>query len=103
MQGVETKIACKNDWVPNHIMRMKESASKPDVLLMEYKYFFRILSYYLPLPALQGNEHFVNWLRNTPGLPYEFASEIAYILPPPRQQHYQEEFTVMRQKLTTRF
>lgn len=78
---MDTKIGCQNDYITADMMKGKESEGKPDLILMEYKHFFRLISYYLPMPVLYENKNFVNWLRNTPGLPYEFASEVAYVLP----------------------
>jgi len=63
---------------------MKVSKSKPDQYLMEYDQFFHILSYYLPTEELSNNADFVNWLRNTPNLADQYATEIEYNLPPPR-------------------
>ena len=40
----------------------------PDQFIMEYDYFFKLLSYYLPDQRLRSNEHFVEWMRNTPQL-----------------------------------
>jgi hypothetical protein len=59
----------------------------PDTVLIEYKYFLEHLSHYLPIPELRDNARFVEWLR-TPGLSDQFATEIDYVLPKPRQQHY---------------
>lgn len=70
LQGIETRLACKNDYEPDHIIMMKESKTKPDIVMMEYKNFFRLLSHYLPLPVLRENADFVNWLRTNENLPY---------------------------------
>lgn len=68
---------------------------------MEYDHFFRLLSYYLPSQELRDNADFVNWLRNTPKLADQFATELEYNLPQPRQSHYQAEFILMRRSITT--
>lgn len=73
----------------------------PDQFLLEYDTFFKILSYYLPDEQLRGNAHFVDWLRNTPNLPDQFATELLYNLPKPREAHYQDDFNAMRRKITT--
>ena len=68
---------------------------------MEYEHFFPLLSYFLPLDELRQNPDFVSWLRSTPNLADQFATEIEYNLPGPRQAHYQEEFREMRRSITT--
>ena len=55
---------------------------------MEYDHFFRLLSYYLPTEELSGNENFVHWIRDTPNLADQYATEIEYNLPAPRHSHY---------------
>lgn len=67
---------------------MKGTKSKPDKFLMELKHFFPHLSYYLPTNELDSNEDLKNWMRNTPDLSYQYATEIEYNLPAPRHQHY---------------
>ena len=67
---------------------------------MEYDHFFRLLSYYLPVEQLRQNIFFVNWLRTTPNLADQYATEIEYTLPYPRQSHYQDEFKEMRRTIT---
>ena len=68
--------------------------------LLEYDTFFRLISYYLPSP-LNTNEHFVQWLRNTEGLSDQFATEILYNLPKPRESHYQHDFFKVRRIIAT--
>lgn len=68
---------------------------------MEYEHFFPLLSFFLPLDELRQNPDFVSWLRSTPNLADQFATEIEYNLPAPRQAHYQEEFREMRRSITT--
>lgn len=79
---------------------MKIDNHRPDQGIMEYDHFFRLLSYYLPHDDLRLNKEFVNWLRDTPNLTDQYASEIMYNLPAPRESHYQEEFREMRRKIT---
>lgn len=68
---------------------------------MEYDTFLPLLSHYLPLAQLRNNERFVHWLRDTPGLSDQYATEVEYVLPSPRQAHYQDEFREMRRGITT--
>jgi hypothetical protein len=81
---------------------MKDISRKPEQGFIEYDTFFKLISFYLPVPALRDNKNFVNWLRNTEGLPDEYATEIEYVLPQPRQSHYQAEFKEMRFQITSR-
>lgn len=101
MQGLLTRMSCKSKIVEVHEFDMKVNHLKPDSLLMEYKYFLRHLSFFLPTPELRENEHFKLWMR-TPGMSDQFATEIEYVLPQPRQSHYQHELKHMRKSITTR-
>lgn len=55
LQGIPTRIACKNKWVEEASFAMKEVESKTDIVLMEYHNFFKLLSYYLPISTLNEN------------------------------------------------
>lgn len=72
----------------------------PDQVLLEYDTFFQLLSYYLPGGELRNSEEFTQWLRTTPNLPDQYATELEYNLPKPRESHYQDDFRVMRRKIT---
>tara|TARA_B110000285_G_C15128237_1_gene621751 strand:+ start:1023 stop:1172 length:150 start_codon:yes stop_codon:yes gene_type:complete len=48
---------------------MKATKHRPDHFLMERKYFFEHLSYFLPPGELHENNEFKQWLRNTKDLP----------------------------------
>jgi len=67
---------------------------------MEYEHFFLLLSHYLPPGELRNNQDFTLWLRDTPNLVDQYATEIEYTLPAPRHSHYQEEFLIMRQHIS---
>ena len=59
-----------------------------------------LLSHYLPIQQLRENIDFQLWMRNTPDLANQFATEVLYNLPEPRQQHYQGNFQQMRIQVT---
>jgi len=76
-------------------LEQKVSKHLPDQYLLEYDTFFRLMSYYLP-STLRDNTDFANWLRNTKDLPDQYATEILYNLPKPRESHYQNDFYGVR-------
>ena len=96
------RLPCRAKNVPHAQMDLKVTKHLPDQYLMEYDTFFRLLSYYLPIKELRDNQAFVSWLRETPGLPDQYASLITYNLPKPRESHYQDDFREMRRKITTK-
>jgi hypothetical protein len=98
---VPTRIACRGQSIDAFELDQKVTKHLPDQFILEYDTFFKLLSYYLPDGPLRNNLHFVNWLRDTPGLPDEFATELEYNLPKPRESHYQDDFNQMRRKITT--
>jgi len=101
MKGIRTRLPCRTLAIEANELHMKVPSHRPDQFLMEYDTFLPLLSYYLPLAALRENHHFVNWLRHTPGLSDQYATEVEYVLPAPRQAHYQDEFKEMRRGITT--
>ena len=69
--------------------------------IFELKHFLPLISHYLPISALRDNTDFQTWMRNTPNLAHQFATEVLYNLPAPRQQHYQGDFAQMRLTVTS--
>ena len=89
---VATRLACTGESIDEFDLNQKVTRHLPDQYILEYSTFFKLLSYYLPNGQLRNNQHFVEWLRSTPDLPDQFATEIEYNLPKPRESHYQDDF-----------
>jgi hypothetical protein len=85
---IQTIIPCKIQNKEHSQIDFKVSKHFPDQFLLEYDHFFRLLSYYLPREDLRFNNNFVMWLRNTPFLADQYATELEYTLPLPREAHY---------------
>ena len=68
--NIKTRMACRALPLPNFNVDVKTSKHSPDTFLIEYKTFFKLMSYYLPLDELKNNKHFVNWLRKEENLAY---------------------------------
>lgn len=95
-----TQLPCESISIEKDELDMKVDKHRPDQGIIEYEHFFPMLSYYLPHEDMRRNEDFVLWMRNTPNLADQYASELMYNLPAPRESHYQEEFREMRRKIT---